>query len=171
MKRKSLIAMFSVVVLALAVSVAPVFGQSEGTIGGVVFEDLNGNGLREEGENGLRDIEVKLASSGWNTTVSTAENGSFGVRLNPATWQVTVLAPTGFKVTTSETQNAFIGQAGDAVTNLEFGLQRTVSATGEVLPASGGPVSTGVLIGGLVALIAVGAGLVVAGQRRGRQSA
>jgi hypothetical protein len=135
------------------VSIAPAAAQSEGQIGGIVYEDTNGNGIREEGEEGLDDIEVKFDSGGWSTTLSTGDNGAFSLNANPATWTVTVLPPEGYTAPKSSVE-VFISQPGDAVTNLEFGL--VPSESGEVLPASGGVVSEGVLIGGLIGLLVAG---------------
>lgn len=172
-KRLSLVVTILGTALALAFSAHPGLAQSEGRIGGIVYEDRNGNGIREEGEPGLRDIEVRFDSGGWNTTISTAETGGFGIDLNPATWEVTVLPGNEYRVTTDETLEAFLDQPGDTVINLEFGLiERELDEEGnEVLPDSGGPFSTGTFIAGLVILVGIGATLVVVGQRRSRQAA
>ena len=167
MKKKSLIIVFVLVTL-LSVFAMPAFAQSEGTISGSIYEDLNGNGVRDANEPGLKDVEVQFVSGGWNTTISSIDDGTFSIRVNPATWTVTVLPSAGWRVTTSNSVDAFIGAPGDAVDNLEFGVVRVVTdADGnEILPASGGFVSDRIIIGGLFGILAVGVGLVVAGQRK-----
>ncbi len=150
--------------------IAPAVAQSEGQIGGIVYEDKNGNGIREEGEEGIKNVEITFDSGGWSTTISTADNGAFSLAVNPATWTVTVNPPAGY-TTPRESVEVFIENPGDAVTNIEFGLVRTRGEGGEVLPASGGAVSEGVIVGGLVGVLLVGIVLVVTGQVRSRRQA
>jgi hypothetical protein len=149
----------------LLVGAVPASAQSEGQIGGIVYIDENGNGIRETGEEGLNDVEVTFDSGGWSTTVNTGSNGAFSIALNPATWTVTVKPPTGYKAPKSSVE-VVIKNAGDAVTNVEFGL--VPLEDGEVLPAGGAPISSAVMIGGLVGVLIAGLGLVVVGQYRSR---
>lgn len=165
-KRTSLIWLLGVLALitALGMGIHVAAAQSEGRIAGIVYHDKNGNGIREEGEEGLADVQVKFDSGGWSTTITTAENGAFSIQLNPATWIVTVIPPSGYTAPEPSTQ-AYIAFAGDAVTNIEFGLVRSTA-----LPASGGMVSTPVIMVGLFGVLAVGVVLIVVGQRRSRKN-
>ncbi len=167
-KRLMLVTLLAALLVALAAFPGLGFtraaAQSEGQIGGIVYEDKNGNGIREEGEEGLKSVEVTFNSGGWSTTLSTASNGAFSLAANPATWTVTVKPPAGYSAP-KESVEVFIEKPGDAVTNVEFGLVRR-SADGEVLPASGGAVSGTVLIGGLAGVLVVGLVLVAVGQAR-----
>lgn len=156
-------------VALLAMGIAPVAAQSEGQIGGIVYEDKNGNGIREEGEEGLDDVEVQFDSGGWSTTLSTSDSGAFSLAANPATWTVTVKPPTGY-TSPRESVEVFIQNPGDAVTNIEFGLVPTTEG-GEVLPASGGAISEGAMIGGLVGILVIGIALVIVGQVRSKRQA
>jgi hypothetical protein len=151
---------------ALTVGASRAFAQNEGTLGGIVYYDKNANGIREEGEEGIQDAEVKFDSGGWNTTINTPTNGAFSIALNPATWTVSVKAPAGYTAPKSSTE-VVIKNPGDAVTNIEFGLVKE----GEVLPAGGAPVSATTLIAGLFAVMAVGLALVAFGQYRSRHAA
>ncbi len=164
--------------LALAV-VVPAAAQSEGQIGGIVYNDKNGNGIREEGEEGVGNVEVKFDSGGWDTSIATADNGAFSIALNPGTWTVTVTAPNDYDAP-DNTATAFIGNPGDAVTNLEFALipKAGTAAAGTdedgnpltVLPDSGGIVSSEIMIGGLAGVMLIGVALVIIGQRQKKSS-
>lgn len=162
------------VLLTLAV-VVPAAAQSEGQVGGIVYNDKNGNGIREEGEVGVGNVEVIFDSGGWNTAIATADNGAFSIALNPGTWTVTVTAPDEYDAP-NNTATALIQNPGDAVTNLEFALvpKPGTAAAGtdedgnplSVLPASGGIVSSEIMIGGLVGVMLIGVALVIIGQRQ-----
>lgn len=156
---------------ALALGAAPVAAQSEGRIAGIAYADLNGNGIREEGEAGLKDVRINFASAGWDTSLNTEADGAFSIDLNPATWTVTVIeVPSGYAKPDPATVEVTIENPGDTVTNLEFGLQ-SQGGEGTVLPESGSPIPGSAVVAGLVGLLLVGGALVLFGQRRGAQSA
>ena len=160
----------SIVLLMLVVVALPAAAQSEGQIGGIVYIDKNANGIREEGEEGLGDVEVTFDSGGWNTTLSTANSGAFSLQANPATWTVSVKAPAGYTAP-KESVQVSIENPGDAVTNIEFALVPVKEGeNGEVLPAGGAPISGTAVIGGLVGLMVIGIALVVVGQTRSKQT-
>ena len=166
-RRIFFLAVLVALTLALSVALGGVdlaAAQNEGQIGGIVYEDNNGNGIREEGEIGLKDVEVVLDSGGWSVTISTREDGSFSVAVNPATWVVTVIPPSGYTIADPD-REAYIEKAGDAVNNLEFGLVPVTGTDGDVLPDSGSVVSFRVIIGGLIGVLVIGVILVVFGQR------
>lgn len=150
--------------------------QSEGQIGGIVYEDANGNGVREEGERGLQDIEVQFSNEGFETVINTTSTGGFSLPVNPATWEVEVInIPSGFDID-DEDREVVIENPGDAVTNLEFALvpvpeeEEGDSEDSTTLPESGGPFSEGMFLGVLMGLVVIGAGVVVAGQLRNRSA-
>ena len=168
------------IVMSLTVVFATVAAQTEGKIAGIVYVDTNGNGIREEGEEGLQDVEVTFTSAGWNTTINSAESGAFEIMVNPATWTVSVDPPAGYTADVTSTE-VLIENPGEEITNVEFALvvqteddaDDTAAADGEgdeVLPASGSVVSGGVIIGGLVTLMVLGLGMVLVGQRRNTAS-
>jgi hypothetical protein len=161
----------AVLVAALLLSAAPAAAQSEGRIAGIAYADLNGNGIREEGEAGLKDVRINFASAGWDTSLNTEADGAFSIDLNPATWTVTVIeVPSGYAKPAPDSVEVTIENPGDTVTNLEFGLQAQ-SSDGTVLPESGSPIPGPAIVAGLVGLLLVGGALVLFGQRRGAQSA
>jgi|GEM_PF-6452990 len=75
-----------------------------GSIGGVVFDDANGNGVQDPGEPGIGGVVVTVTDSNGNTfTTVTNADGSYSFPgLDPGTYTVTVGAgPAGTTLTTS----------------------------------------------------------------------
>jgi len=93
--------------------------------------------------------------------------------LNPGTWVLTIITPDGYAAQTAS-REVEIKNPGDAVLDVQFALVPVTpaeeAAEGEVLPESGGPIPDSVIIGGLVAMLLAGGGLVVMGQQRKKQS-
>jgi hypothetical protein len=64
---------------------------SESSLAGVVYEDLNANGLRDAGEQGLAEVSVSLTGGDTPLTATTAADGSFAfTSLSAATYALTV---------------------------------------------------------------------------------
>lgn len=175
MKRILAAGLIVAAIASLGVLVAS--AQSEGQIGGIVYEDANGNGVREEGERGLQDIEVQFSNEGFSTVINTTSTGAFSLAVNPATWDVEVInLPSGFDID-DEDREVIIENPGDAVTNLEFALvpvpedadEDTEDAT--TLPESGGPISEGLFFALLGGLVVIGGGFVIFGQMRNKGQA
>lgn len=149
----------------LVAGVAPAAAQTtQGRIAGVVFSDKNDNGVREEEEVGVPNTRLRVVSTGYDATVTTAADGSFSLDVDPANYTVTITdVPTGYFTPEGEDASTAvtIGSAG-FVSNLEFRLV----PESDVLPASGGVVPGGVLLAGLAVLVVAGAAMVVIGQRR-----
>lgn len=78
-------------------------GVLVGSLAGFVFNDLNGNGTRDDGEPGMAGVTVTLASppSGYPTpSVVSADDGSFQfLNLPLATYTLSETVPAGFKQT------------------------------------------------------------------------
>lgn len=171
MAKHTLISLFGALALAasLVMGAVPATAQSEGTISGIVYADRNATGSRDEGDPGIKDARVSFATAdGWSTVINTADDGSFSINLNPATYTVSVIeVPPGyFDVEVADvTVEVIIRNPGDTH-NLSFGIV----PEGTALPASGGPVPGAVMIAGLVVLLALGATLVMVGQRRSKNA-
>jgi hypothetical protein len=170
----------TVLAAAFLLSVAPAAAQSEGRIAGIAYDDANGNGIREQGEVGLKDVRINFASAGWDTSINTEADGAFSIDLNPATWTVTVIeVPSGYSKPSPDSVEVTIENPGDTVTNLEFGLRPqnnesaapAQSSEDTVLPESGSPIPGPVIVAVLVGLLVIGGALVLFGQRRGARSA
>lgn len=171
MNRRQIVFRLTITLAALVVLLAvvmPAAAQSEGRIAGIVYADSNANGIRDEGEPGIKDARINFASGGWDTTINTADDGSFSIELNPGTWTVTVVElPAGYFEPEVASTDVVVAEAGDSVSNVEF----AIVPEGTVLPASGGPVPGTVVIAGLVAMLIAGVALVLLGRRRSEQPA
>lgn len=178
----------TLMLVATLVAVVPALAQSTGTVSGVVYSDTNGNGVREAGENGVQGVQLTISGAS-SQTVTTSADGSFNTSLAAGTYTVEVtLVPSGF-FPIEEGSSQVTVNAGGTVSDVEFSIvprpssqtdntadtqsdtgdttQNTDSA-GDVLPESGGIVSGPVIVGGLALVLVIGAGLVLAGQRRSK---
>ena len=74
------------------------------SIGDLVFNDLNRNGVQNTGQPGMGGITVKLLSEGGTVlaTTTTGTNGAYVFSaLTPGTYDIAFTAPTGFSATLS----------------------------------------------------------------------
>ena len=129
----------ALVLLLAFSSVAARFAAT--TLRGVVFNDANRNGKQDGGEAGLIDIRVQISTPdlSYVQEYRTGDDGSYGPTLSEGTFNVRVLPPEGWSVTTQASYTAFV-QQGKAVTDLNFGLVQGAApakpATGAGAPAS-----------------------------------
>lgn len=105
-------------------------GTLQGSLAGFVFNDLNGNGVRDSGEPGMAGVTVTLASppAGYPTpTVVTAADGSFLFANLPfGTFTLSETVPAGYKQTAPPppgTISTTIDFAHQNITGLAFGNQ------------------------------------------------
>ena len=92
---------------------------SVGDIRGIVFEDRNGNGVRDEGEPGLAGARVELLRNGSAlvTSIVTKRDGLFAfLQLPPAAYLVREQNPPGYKYDTTVNNRYVVLQAGDVIT-------------------------------------------------------
>jgi|GEM_PF-969844 len=105
--------------------------QPAGIVSGVVFNDLNGNGVQEEGEGGIGGVIVELVNGHTNTT-TTARNGTFifvFVESRPYTVTVIETDPTGYVSTTPNSCPVSVPARGSASCSFGDQLAGTVSGT------------------------------------------
>jgi hypothetical protein len=162
--------------------------QQGGTIRGYVFRDSNGNGVFDEGEEGLPDVLVTISLDKYEHTYYTGKGdaspeaapqlpspspgpGSYGpTPLQAGYWKVTLHVPDGYRATTPTEVYVNVPE-GRSTTGVNFGIY----GSGDINYGAG----TGVGMGGgapflpvtgrvadfvpaqLMALIAVLVGLVV----------
>ncbi len=127
-------------------------GESENesySLGNFVWHDVNANGIQDEGEEGLADIQVGLGevdtSNAWSTTTDTQGFYEFS-DLSEGIYQLKFIVPLGYLLTS---QNRDSDDALDSDPDPETGLtpQFLLSANGDewdagLLPqTSAGPVS------------------------------
>jgi len=89
------------------------------TVGGVVFTDLDGDGIRDAGEGGLPGVWLNLVVPGiGSTTATTGADGSWSASVLPGSVTVSVVSgsvPSGLGVTTGNESQTVTAQAGVAV--------------------------------------------------------
>lgn len=118
------------------------FTKEPGTIGDLVWNDLNGNGVQDPGEPGLGGVTITLAgASSASTTTDASGNYSFG-GLSAGSYTVTVTAPSGFtaspanqgsdslKDSHDSPATVILATASSASAGIDFGFVAT--ATGQI---------------------------------------
>ena len=113
-------------------------------IGDEVFEDVNGDGVRDDGEDGIAGVVVDLIADANGNGVSddgdstvgtdtTDANGTYGFAdLAAGDYIVDVDAPSGFTLTTPPEPRPVTVAAGDTVTDADFGYRQTVIELGTI---------------------------------------
>jgi len=80
------------------------------TLGGTVFNDANGNGVRDPGEAGLPNITVNVTGPGGTTPVTTGADGSWAFQSKVrGTYTSSVVTPTGTVVTAPNRASPLFG--------------------------------------------------------------
>jgi hypothetical protein len=149
MKRVLTTTLFIILVLALAFGVAQA-QENRGTIQGVVYEDVDGDGLcvdtGVEGEGPVENIDVELASSDEATIFVhyTDVYGKYGLyAAGHSYWRVTAQPNADWVVTSENPLYALLDDDNRAVTEVNFCVQKAnAAATGTgtaavILPESG----------------------------------
>jgi hypothetical protein len=76
---------------------------AKASLGNLVWEDKNYNGLQDGGENGIANVTVKLLNSAGTVVLATTTTDASGEyefkNLNPGDYKVQVVAPSGYYVT------------------------------------------------------------------------
>jgi hypothetical protein len=123
---------FPVIVILIALSTILLNAGSAGamlptTLGGLVWNDINANGVQEEGEAGLSGITVNLydnSDSLVTTTITDTEGKYLFNNLAPDTYSVEFIAPTGYSFS-PQVQ----GRDGARVSDVDPGTGKTVKIT------------------------------------------
>ncbi|MEZ5255716.1 MAG: SdrD B-like domain-containing protein [Ilumatobacteraceae bacterium] len=73
------------------------FAETVGSLGGTVFEDLDGDGVLDPGEPGISGVSLTVARSGFSTVVTTDVNGDYlATDLLAGTYSITETQPAGY---------------------------------------------------------------------------
>ena len=116
----------------------------QATVGDRVWEDRNGNGVQDAGEQGLDGVQVALKDSTGKvvSTVTTHDGGQYSFTVDPGTYSVSVSAPSGYVATgagqggnsatdsdidASGNTGSFTLVSGQAKTDVDAGLYRQAS--------------------------------------------
>ncbi|MEX0811851.1 MAG: SdrD B-like domain-containing protein [Chitinophagales bacterium] len=114
-----------------------------GSINGHVFEDLNGNGIKDAGEAGLAGVRVSLAPGGLFTysdqngdySIGVGTFGNFNVEINAPTRYYcsgSVLLPDSISFPVGNNHSVDISVANPDSSGLDFGLIRPQSPCGTI---------------------------------------
>jgi protocatechuate 3,4-dioxygenase beta subunit len=106
--------------------------QALGTVGGTVFDDLNGNGVQDLGEPGIAGATVKLVDPTTGavivTTTTTASGTYLFTGVTPGTYNIVETDPSGYVSTTVNTLPVSVPAGGSA--SAQFGDQRLGTVSG-----------------------------------------
>ncbi|MCA9936802.1 MAG: hypothetical protein H6662_08995 [Ardenticatenaceae bacterium] len=140
-------------------------GQPRGTIMGVIYEDVDGDGRCVDtgvaGEVPVANIDVEFVSSDEKTvlTMYSSADGAFGLyAAGFSYWKLTAKPTADWVVTSENPIYAPVDAQSPAINGLFFCVQKASQAR-VYLPTSGDPVGAGVLMATAVS----GLGLVFAG--------
>ena len=109
-----------------------------GTVSGVVFDDMNGNGTQDTGESGVYGVAVSVYDGTGTTFIAsttTDGDGNYSVYgLTAGTYQVVETLPDGYASTTSSSVSAVAVTAG-GTTFVNFGVEAfTLAPTFTAVP-------------------------------------
>jgi hypothetical protein len=170
MKKGLSITLFMVLVLALAFGAVQA-QENRGTIQGMVYEDVNGDGLcvdtGVEGEGPVENIDVEFTSSDEKTIITHYSDayGKYGLyAAGQSYWRITVKPNADWVVTSENPLYAPLDDDNRAVVDVNFCVQKanavTKTGTGTaavILPESGAAhnnlTTYALLVGGLFVFV------------------
>ncbi|MCP4427206.1 MAG: hypothetical protein GY803_22185 [Chloroflexi bacterium] len=178
MKKTLHIALLLIIMLSLVVGAAQA-QDNRGTIQGVVYEDVDGDGLcintGVEGEGPVEGVDIEFVSSDEQTVIVhyTGPEGIYGLyAAGQSYWRVTANPSADWVVTSENPLYAPLSDDNRAVTHVDFCIQKANAANNSaavILPESGATNN------GLTAIAAfIGATFMMVGlalERRRRQVA
>lgn len=131
----------TITVNVAAAAGTPPTGADKGNIAALVFNDQNGNGVKDNGENGIPNVGVTASIKVSNNTptdtgvaVKTNDQGVVTFTDLPnASYQVVASPPSGYKATTATSQDVTV--QGNTV-DVGFGEQAVTPATASPTPTS-----------------------------------
>ncbi|MCA0352064.1 MAG: carboxypeptidase regulatory-like domain-containing protein [Chloroflexi bacterium] len=91
----------------------------QASISGIVFHDLNQNGIQNPGENGLAGINVALSGTG-QTSVTDAQGAYSFTNLTAAAYTVNATLPNGYAATSASSVN--VNLVAGATATAHFGM-------------------------------------------------
>jgi hypothetical protein len=91
------------------------------SIGGIVFHDVNGNKVQDDGEPGVEGISVRLNGTAVEMTTSGADGSYSFTGLGIGEYKVQSVGPEGWVATTGDELTVKIETADQVVDNAHFG--------------------------------------------------
>lgn len=143
---------------------SPTPSPGTATICVVLFHDMDGNGMRTEGEDYLYGGEVSISNRSGSVSLTGTTVAGIPDEVEPRcfsdlpqdSYNVTVAIPDGFNATTT-TNYALEVKAGEDAT-IDFGAQESAPSAGVVEPDSARRSPVLAIIGGVVLLAGLGLG-------------
>ncbi|MFN8498612.1 MAG: SdrD B-like domain-containing protein [Anaerolineae bacterium] len=121
-----------VVLPAGGVGIANFADQQIGSVSGIVFNDLSGNGMQDAGEPGVGGVTVQLVNAQTNqvvATTTTAGDGYYVFTSVPSgNYKVVETVPAGYGNTTPTTVNVAVPPGGAGYAN--FGVRQNGTVSG-----------------------------------------
>jgi parallel beta-helix repeat protein len=121
------------------------FQATPNTITGRVFQDSNGDGSQQTGEAGLSGRTVYLDANNngvldtGEATATTDSSGAYSfTNLDPATYRVREVLPTGWLQTTANPAAIVAGTTGQTFSGRDFGAFQQISLSGALFQDSNG---------------------------------
>ncbi len=99
------------------------------TISGMKFNDVDGDGTKDAGDNGLSGWKIYLNGSATDSATTDANGNYSFVNLGPGTYNITEATQNGWVQTRSV--NPITAQSGTDASNQDFGNFQTVSISGQ----------------------------------------
>jgi hypothetical protein len=194
MNRRAELSVVAAILLLLGIIVAASAQENSGSISGVVYRDVNANGIcTNENEVGEAGIPIQLVNRDDNSTVNLTSGSGGSYELSGAAegnWQVTVNPGSAWRVTSQQTRQVVITADEPDVEEVDFCIVQVSASTATatavptvtpgptpipaptpvqpVLPESGAPLSAPLMLAfglGLLFLI-TGAALFVHARNR-----
>ncbi|MGE5234341.1 MAG: SdrD B-like domain-containing protein [Acidobacteriota bacterium] len=138
-------------VLALVAAPRLLAAPAQGTISGVVFHDLNANGLQDGSEVGLANWTVTATQGGTTDSATTDALGNFLItNVTSGTWTVQVVPPVGWVPTTPESVPVLVGTSGNSLAG-SFGFALLPEAP--ALDGAGATILALLLFGGALVVL------------------
>ena len=126
-----------------------------------LYDDLNGNGVLDAGENSVNGGVFTILDTGSSSTLGTYTTGEKPEpfcfeKLQPANYRISLQVPAGFVATTRAEWDLALAMGSTA--NLEFGAQKSEAAPAPASAetASSQPAWLGSLVGALGAMLLLG---------------
>jgi uncharacterized repeat protein (TIGR01451 family) len=101
----------------------------DGNITGIVFNDENGNGVQDPGEEGIGGVTILITDEDGNPVAEfvTGEDGSYSFgELPPGTYLLTAEDPAGYDITTENPVPITV--EGDSISSFSFGFRTAAEA-------------------------------------------
>jgi uncharacterized repeat protein (TIGR01451 family) len=91
------------------------------SVNGIVYNDKNGNGVQEAGENGLKNVKVNISPI--NATIYTDENGMYSAKLPVGTYSVSIDAPKYYTLSSTPTAHSVTSILNTVISGKDFGVK------------------------------------------------